>query len=78
MFSEINYLYTSLADWQKALMFSFISYAVVLFGIIVAITFILKDFKFLLVFGITFVYMGGLTVTIFVTRRIFKKRLIER
>ena len=78
MFSEINYLYTSLADWQKALMFSFVSYAVVLFGIIVAITFILKDFKFLLVFGMTFVYMGGLIVTILIAIKIFKKRLIER
>jgi hypothetical protein len=78
MFSEINYIYTSLKDWQKAMIFSFISYSIILFGLIVAITFILKDFRFLLVFGLTFVYMGTVIVLMFIAIRIFKKRLIER
>ncbi|ETA69089.1 hypothetical protein V7O61_09570 [Methanolobus sp. WCC1] len=78
MFTEINYFYTSLKDWQKAMMFSFISYSIILFGLIVAITFILKDFKFLLVLGLSFVYMGTVIVMMFILIRIFKKRLIER
>lgn len=78
MFSGINYLYTSLMAWQKAVFFSFISYSVILFGIIVFITFILKDFNILLVFSIVFIYMICLTIIIFVATRIFKKRLIER
>ena len=77
MFSEIYYQFTILKEWQKSLLFSFISYSFVLFGIIVAITFILKDFKFLLVFGLTFVYMLSLIVVILVARTLFKKRLIE-
>ncbi|SFM57019.1 hypothetical protein [Methanolobus profundi] len=78
MFSELNYFYTSLKDWQKALMFSFISYSIILFGLIVAITFILKDFKFVLVFGLTFVYMGAVILLMIISVRILKKRLIEK
>lgn len=78
MFSEINYFYNSLKDWQKALMFSFVSYSIILFGLIVIITFALKDFRFLLVFGLSFVYMGAVIVLMIISVRIFKKRLIER
>ncbi len=78
MFSEIHYYFTILKDWQKALFFSFVSYSFVLFGIIVAITFILKDFKFLLVLGLSFVYMGSVIAAMLVARKIFKKRLIEQ
>lgn len=78
MFSDLNYFYTSLKDWQKALMFSFISYSIILFGMIVAITFILKDFKFFLVFGLTFVYMGAVILLMIISVKILKKRLIEK
>ncbi len=78
MFSEINYYFTILKDWQKAMLFSFVSYSIILFVIIVAITFILKDFKFFLVFGLTTVYMGALIITMFVARKVFSKRLIEQ
>jgi hypothetical protein len=77
MFSEIYYYFTILKEWQKSLLFTFISYSFVLFGIIVAITFILKDFKFLLVIGLSFVYMGAVITAMLVSRKIFKKRLIE-
>ena len=78
MFSEIHYYFTILKDWQKALLFSFVSYSFVLFRIIVAITFILKDFKFLLVLGLSFVYMGSVIAAMLVAKKIFKKRLIEQ
>ncbi|MBP1910283.1 hypothetical protein [Methanolobus bombayensis] len=78
MFSEINYFYTSLKDWQKAMLFSFISYSIILFGLIVAITFILKDFKFLLVFGLSFAYMGTVIILMLISAKILKKRLVER
>jgi hypothetical protein len=77
MFSEIYYYFTILKDWQKSLMFSFISYLFVLFGIIVAVTFILKDFKFLLVFGLSFLYMGTVITAMLIAKKLFKKRLIE-
>ncbi|WP_094226450.1 hypothetical protein [Methanolobus psychrotolerans] len=77
MLSEINYFFRSLKNWQKAMLFSFVSYSVILFGIIVAVTFILKDFKFLLVAGISFVYMSTVVVAMFIAARIFRKRLIE-
>jgi hypothetical protein len=77
MFSEIYYYFTILKDWQKSLMFSFISYLFVLFGIIVAVTFILKDFKFLLVFGLSFLYVGTVIAAMLIAKKLFKKRLIE-
>ncbi|WMW25442.1 hypothetical protein RE474_01595 [Methanolobus sediminis] len=78
MFSEINYFYTSLKDWQKAMMFSFVSYLIILFGLIVVITFMLKDFQFLLVFGLSFVYVGTVIVLMVISIKIFKKKLIGR
>jgi hypothetical protein len=77
MFSLITEIYNALKQWQKALMFSFISYAMLLFLIIVAITFILRDFNFLIVAGLTFVYMAGLVVFTLVARRLFSRRLVE-
>ncbi|TGC11555.1 hypothetical protein [Methanolobus halotolerans] len=77
MFALITDIYNALQHWQKALLFSFVSYAMLLFGIIVAITFILKDFNFLVVTGLTFIYMSTLFVGILVARKMFKKRLIE-
>jgi hypothetical protein len=78
MFSEINYFYTSLKEWQKAMILSFISYSLILFCLIVGITFILKDFRFPLVFGFSFVYMGAVIILMMLSFRILKKRLIER
>jgi len=77
MFSLITEIYNALKQWQKALLFSFISYAMLLFLIIVAITFILRDFNFLVVAGLTFVYMAGLVVFTLIARRLFSKRLVE-
>ncbi|KXS41634.1 MAG: hypothetical protein AWU59_2012 [Methanolobus sp. T82-4] len=77
MFSLITEIYNALKQWQKALLFSFISYAMLLFLIIVAITFILRDFNFLVVAGLTFVYMAGLVVFTLIARRLFSRRLVE-
>lgn len=76
MFSEIYYYFTILTEWQKSLLFSFISYTLVLFGLIVAITFLLKDFNFVLVIALSSVYMGSVVVAMLVARKVFKKRLI--
>lgn len=78
MFSAITDIYYASKQWEKALLFSFFSYAMFLFGIIVAITFILKDFNFLVVTGLTFVYMSALITGILVAMKLFKKRLIGK
>lgn len=77
MFTLITEIYNALKQWQKALLFSFVSYSALLFMIIVAITFILKDFNFLVVTGLTFVYMSVLLASILIARKLFRKRLIE-
>ncbi len=77
MFPLITEIYNALKQWQKALLFSFVSYSVLLFMIIVAITFILKDFNFLVVAGLTFVYMSVLLASILVARKLFRKKLLE-
>jgi len=77
MFSVITEVYNALKQWQKALLFSFISYGMLLFFIIVAITFILRDFNFLVVAGLTFVYTAGLVIFTLIARRLFSRRLVE-
>lgn len=77
MFTLITEIYNALKQWQKALLFSFVSYSALLFMMIVAITFILKDFNFLVVTSLTFVYMSALLAIVLIARKLFRKRLIE-
>lgn len=46
--------------WKKALLFSLLFYLIILFIFIVIITFMLKDFNFILVSIISVIYLGAL------------------
>ncbi|WP_406657774.1 hypothetical protein V7O62_04205 [Methanolobus sp. ZRKC2] len=70
-------IYKELKQWQKALLFSFVSYAMLLFATVVAITFMLGDFNFKVVSGLTFIYMFALIAGILVAVKMFQKRLVE-
>ena len=56
--------------WKKALLFSLIFYLVILFIFIVVITFMLKNFNFILVSIISFIYIGSL---FFCFRHMYRK-----
>jgi len=73
-------VFNSLKDWQKALLFSFVSYMVVLFFVVVAIVFILKGFSrnLPILAGVSAVYMFLLLSSMIVARSLFKRRLIEK
>jgi len=60
--------------WKKALAFSFLFYLIILFMLIVIITFILKDFNFKLVFLISGVYLTALTLSFRYMYKVFKKK----
>jgi xanthine/uracil permease len=79
MFAILSDLFRSIKNWKKALLFSFVSYMVVLFGIIVAIVFILKGFSRNLpvLMGTTVAYIFLLLLAMLIARHLFKKRLIE-
>lgn len=79
MFSVLMNIFKLLKDWQKALLFSFVSYMVVLFFIIVAVVFIMKGFSRNLpvLLGITAGYMFLLFSAMIVARQLFRKRLTE-
>ena len=49
--------------WKKALLFSFLFYLIILFFIVVMITFILKDFDFKVVSMISGAYLGALILS---------------
>ncbi|WP_292465029.1 hypothetical protein [Methanolobus sp.] len=79
MFAMLSDLFRSIKNWKKALLFSFVSYMMVLFGIIVAIVFILKGFSrnLPILMGTTVVYTFLLLLALLIARHLFKKRLIE-
>ncbi|GFO96772.1 UPI0003D1C28A related cluster [groundwater metagenome] len=60
--------------WKKALAFSFLFYLIVLFILIVIITFMKKDFDFGLVSKISAVYLTALILCYRYMYRIFKKK----
>lgn len=78
--SIIMDVFNSLKDWQKALLFSFVSYMVVLFFIVVAIVFILKGFSrnLPILVGVSAGYMFLLLSSMILARSLFKRRLIEK
>lgn len=78
--SIIMDVFNSLKDWQKALLFSFVSYMVVLFFIVVAIVFILKGFSrnLPILVGVSAGYMFLLLSSMIIARSLFKRRLIEK
>ena len=76
MFSELNYVIQSFHNWEKALLFSFISYCLILFAIIFVLTFILKDFIFSLVLGISSAYIFSLVVIMVISIKMFKRNLL--
>ncbi len=80
MSSLILHIFKLLKDWQKALMFSFVSYMVVLFFIIVAIVFIFTGFSrnLPLIISISAGYMSVLIFTLIISRYLFKRRLVEQ
>ncbi|MDY0385771.1 MAG: hypothetical protein RBT65_01295 [Methanolobus sp.] len=78
MFSIIMDVFKLLKNWQKALLFSFVSYAVVLFFVIVAIVFIFSGFSrnLPIIMGVAVSYMFLLILAMVIARHLFKKRLI--
>ena len=62
-------------NWNKAMAFSFISYSMVLFGIIVIDVFARKDFDFGEVSRIVGVYMGALILLVLIEVTVFKAKL---
>ena len=61
-------------DWKKSLFFSLISYCCILFLLIVAVTFALKDFNFLAVSGISAGYMCIVFVILLGNYAVLRKR----
>jgi len=62
-------------DWNKAMAFSFISYFMVLFGIIVIDVFARKDFDFGEVSLIAGVYVGALILLMLIEVTVFRSKL---
>ena len=62
-------------NWNKAMAFSFISYSMVLFGIIVIDVFARKDFDFGEVSRIVGVYMGALILLMLIEVTVFRVKL---
>jgi positive regulator of sigma E activity len=60
--------------WKKALAFSFIFYLMILFILIVIVTFIRKHFDFKLVSIISGVYLTALTLSFRYMYKIFKEK----
>ena len=78
MFSIITDIFKLLKNWQKALLFSFVSYMVVLFFMIVAIVFVLTGFSrnLPIIMGVAVSYMFLLISAMVMAWHMFKKRLI--
>ncbi len=78
MFSIIMDIFKLLKNWQKALLFSFVSYMMMLFFIIAAVVFILSGFSrnLPIIVGIAVSYMFLLILAMVIARHLFKKRLI--
>lgn len=62
-------------DWNKAMAFSFVSYSMILFGIIVVDVFARKDFDFGEVSRIVGVYMGALILLMLIEVTVFRAKL---
>jgi hypothetical protein len=79
MVSLITDIFSSLRNWQKALLFSFVSYMIVLLGIFVAVVFIMKGFSknLPILAGITIAYMLLMLSVMLIARSLFKKGLAE-
>ncbi len=60
--------------WKKALLFSFLFYLIILFMLIVIITFMKKDFDFKLVSAISGAYLTALILCFRHMYKIFKKK----
>lgn len=69
----------TLKDWQKALVFSFVSYMVLLFLIVLTAFVVLKNIPgFLTILaGITIVYIFIMLSLVQIARTLFKNRLTE-
>ncbi|MBN2488413.1 MAG: hypothetical protein JXA98_05235 [Methanosarcinaceae archaeon] len=66
---------SNIKDWKKAMFFSFISYSLVLFAIVVVVTFAKKDFDFKLVALIGGAYMGAVLFFMLVAAVVFSRKL---
>ena len=75
----IQDIFDTLKDWQKALIFSLISYTLLLFLIVLAAFFVLKDIpNFLIILaGITVAYIFIMLSLVQIARTLFKNRLTE-
>jgi hypothetical protein len=75
----ITDIFISIRNWQKALLFSLVSYMIVLLGIFAAVVFILKGFSknLPILAGITIVYMLLMLSVMIIARSLFKKGLVE-
>ncbi|MDI3540061.1 MAG: hypothetical protein PWQ52_1184 [Methanolobus sp.] len=78
MFSIVFDVYKYMKNWKKALLFSFVSYMVVLFGIVVITVFIQRSFSksLPLIAGVGIPYMLLLLLTMIIAWVLFRKRLI--
>lgn len=78
MFGVILDIFRSIKNWKKALLFSFVSYMVVLFGIVVAIVFIFRGFSrnLPILAGVGITYLFLLLAAMLVAWVLFRKRLI--
>ncbi|MBZ4646276.1 MAG: hypothetical protein JG777_1765 [Clostridia bacterium] len=78
MFDIVLDIFRSMKNWKKALLFSFVSYMVVLFGITVLTVFIRRGFSKSLpiIAGVGTAYMFLLLAAIIVAWILFRKRLI--
>lgn len=64
-----------IADWKRGLVFSFISYSMLLFAIIVLDVFWMRDFDFAIVSRIVGAYMGAVILLLLIANIVFKRKL---
>lgn len=67
-----------LNKWKLSLLFSFVSYSIVLFGIIILDVFWIRDFDFQEVSMITGIYMAFIILVMIIEFIIFKIKLDPR
>ena len=72
---RMSYETSVIKDWNKAMAFSFVSYSMILFGIIVVDVFARKDFDPREVALIAGVYMGALVLLMLIEITVFRKKL---
>ena len=67
-----------LNKWKLSLLFSFVSYSIVLFGIIILDVFWIRDFDFQKVSMITGIYMAFIILVMIIEFIVFKTKLDSR